>query len=135
MANREIIQEIENVILQWSEASIGSGDFGAITFLYRGEEFGHIHQNRDLDISFTKPITVKLREKNLVKKHLYVPETSITFYVSSPEKLPFAISLLRFSYLIHFIKRNANETISSSVFELELAKLPESLSSLYLSQA
>lgn len=128
----KIPTEIENVILQWYKTSIGNGDFGARTFLYHRKEFGHIHKNGDLDISFNKKITTELLQKNLVQKHLYVPETSITYNVTSEEKVPFALSLLRFSYLIHFIKTNENDTVSQSIFESELAKLPEILSSLYM---
>lgn len=134
MAKPKIITEIENIILQWDGTSVGNGDFGATTFLYREEEFGHIHKNGDLDITFGKQITTELRQMNLAQKHLYVPETNITYLVSNEEKLPFAISLLRFSYLSHSIKANENDTVSQNIFEREMAKLPESLSSIYLTK-
>lgn len=134
MAKPQIITEIEHIILQWNETSIGNGDFGATAFLYRAKEFGHIHQNLDLDIVFGKQITAELLQRNLVQKHLYVPETSISYHVSNEEKLQFACSLLRFSYLIHFKNAHENENggVADNVFESEMAKLPESLSSIYL---
>ena len=127
MEKTNLITRIENTILQWDETSIGIGDFGAIAFLYRGKEFAHIHKNGDLDIDFGKKITSELRQKNLVQRHLYVPETSITFRVLNEEQLPFAVSLLRFSYLGHFKKANANDVAAQKIMEQEAAKLPESL--------
>ena len=134
MENSKIITEIENTVLKWEETSTGNGDFGAITFLYRGKEFGHIHKNGDLDISFGEQMTEELLKKKLVKKHLYVPKTNITYPVLNEEKLPFAISLLRISYLSHYIKGNEKDMFSQGIFESELAKLPERLTSVYLKQ-
>jgi len=134
MGKSKIITEIESAILKWDETSIGDGDFGAITFLYRGKEFGHIHKNGDLDITFGEQMTKELLNRNLVEKHLYVPKTNITYPVSNHERLPFAVSLLRMSYLSNFININKGDTISQEIFEKELAKLPESLSSIYVKQ-
>lgn len=134
MTTQKIITELKNVILQWDKTSTGNGDFGATTFLYRRKEFGHIHHNGELDIAFGKTITAALRQANLVQKHLYVPGTSISYPVSSEERLPFAISLLRFSYLIRFKSANEHDSASESTVEREMSKLPESLSSIYLKQ-
>jgi len=127
MEKINLITRIENIILQWDETSIGKGDFGSIAFLYRGKEFAHIHKNGDLDIDFGKKITSELRQKNLVQKHLYVPETSITFRVWNEEQLPFAVSLLRFSYLGQFIKASANDAAAQKTMQQGAAKLHESL--------
>lgn len=127
---QKIIGEIERIILQWDETSAGAGDFGARAFLVQQKEFGHIHRNGDLDIVFGKTITKALLEKRLVKMHSYVPEVGITYTVSSEEDVPFSVSLLRFSYLIHFIKSNGNNAASQNIFKSEFAKLPESLSSI-----
>lgn len=134
MTKPKMMTEIENEILKWDETNIGKGDFGASAFLYRGKEFGHIHKDGTLDIVFGKQLTVELLQQKLVQKHLYVPNAAITYSVSNEEKIPFAISLLRFSYLIHFIKANKNDTIAKRIFESEMAKLPVSLSSIYLKQ-
>jgi hypothetical protein len=131
MCKQKIATEIENVILRWDETRTGNGDFGARAFLFQNKEFGHLHKNGDLDIVFGKNITAELLKENLVQKHLYVPEVGITFRVSSEEKIPFTISLLRFSYLI---KANESNAIAQNIFETELAKLSESLSSTYLKQ-
>ena len=132
MKKSTVITEIENVILRWNDTRIEDGDFGARAFLYRGNEFGHIHKDGDLDIVFGKQLTAELLRKKLVQKHLYVPDVGVTYEVSSEEKIPFAVSLLRFSYLIHFIHANENDTYAQNIFEAELAKLPESLSAVYL---
>jgi len=132
MEKSKIITEIERAILKWDEISIGDADFGAITFLYKRKEFGHIHKNGDLDITFGERMTEKLLSKGLVEKHLYVHKTNITYPVPDDESLSFAISLLRMSYLSHFININKGDTISQEIFDKELAKLPESLSSIYM---
>lgn len=129
-----MIAELKRAILKWEQTSIGDGNFGAITFLYRGKEFGHIHKNGDLDITFGEQMTEKLLRRNLVEKHLYVPKTNITYPVPNEESLPFAVSLLRLSYLSHFINIHKEDTISQEIFEKELAKLPESLSSIFVNQ-
>lgn len=131
MTKPEVTSEIENVILQWDETSVRNGDFGARVFLFQNKEFGHIHNNGDLDIVFGINITAELLRQNLVQKHLYVPKTSITYRVLSSEKIPFAISLLRFSW---FLNAFINNAISPSILENELSKLPENLSSVYLKQ-
>lgn len=128
----KMITEIENEILKWDETSIGKGDFGAKTFLYQGKEFGHIHKDGTLDIVFGNRLTAELLQQKLVQKHLYVLDAAITYIVSNEEKIPFAVSLLRFSYLLHFIKANENDMEAKHLFESEMAKLPESLSSIYL---
>ncbi|MCT4326195.1 DUF5519 family protein [Elizabethkingia anophelis] len=128
----EITNEIENIILQWKETSATDGDFGSREFLFRGKEIGHIHSNGELDISFGNKLTKMLLSQNLVQQHLYVPETSITYKVSSEEQIPFAISLLRFSYILVLKKFGENDKQSITIFETELIKLPKSLSSIYL---
>ena len=134
MEKSKIIEEIENTILTWEETTLGKGDFGAITFLYRGKEFGHIHSDGVLDISFDKSMTTELRRTNLVETHQFVPETNITYRVSNEAKVVFAVALLRLAYLIHFIKSNEIDNTAKTTFETELAKLPESLSSIYWMQ-
>ena len=131
MASPKITTEVENAILQWNETDVENSDFGARVFLFRRKEFGHIHQNGDLDIVFGKQMTAELLQHKFVKQHLYVPSVGITYSVSSEDKLSFAVSLLRFSYLIHSINANKNDTVSQVIFENEMAKLPESLSSIY----
>lgn len=129
MAYSTIISPIENIVLKWNETKAENGDFGARAFLYRGNEFGHIHQNADLDITFGEQITAQLLQKGLVQKHLYVPSSNITYQVTSNEKLIFGISLLRFSYLTTYLRVNVKDPDAHHLFKKELAKLPESLSS------
>ena len=125
---------MEDTILEWADTSVGTGDFGATAFLFRGKEFGHIHQNGDLDITFGAGITTELLKNNLVEKHLYVPKTNITYPLRNEEKLEFGISLLRMSYLSLVKNLNQSDADSQRLFEQELAKLPEHLSSIYLKQ-
>jgi hypothetical protein len=134
MITSAITSTVENVVLQWNEASAGDGDFGARTFLYRRKEFGHIHWSGDVDIVFPKRIAAALVKRELVKKHFYIPDAGITYSVRGEEEIPFAISLMRFSYLIHFAKANGSDSLSQTVFKNEISKLPEELSSIYFEQ-
>jgi hypothetical protein len=130
MAISKFTTEIENLVSQWSGTTVGNGNFGSRTFLFQSKEFGHIHKNGDLDIVFGKKITGELRQRNLVQKHLYTPETAITYPVSNEEKIPFALGLLKFSYLIHWLKANELDSVGRATIKSELAKLPESLRSI-----
>jgi hypothetical protein len=132
MAISKFTTEIENVVSQWSGTTMGKGIFESRRLLFQNHEFGHIHKNGDLDIVFGKKITEELRQRNLVKKHLYTPETAITYTVSNEEKIPFALGLLRFSYLIHWLKANELDSVGRATVKSELAKLPESLRSMDL---
>ncbi|QXV63963.1 DUF5519 family protein [Mucilaginibacter sp. 21P] len=123
-----ITTRVENIILRWAGTSARNADFGARAFLIRGKEFGHLHPDGTLDIMLGKSLTLALLKTGLVQKHLYVPDAAVTYQISSDEKLAFAISLLRFSYLA-----NARHSIiPPTEFAVELAKLPESLSSINL---
>ncbi len=121
------VAAIENVILQWNETSAENGDFGARAFLFQHKEFGHIHHDGTLDIVFGENITKQLLQKRIVQEHLYVPKVGVTYMVSTEDKIPFALSLLRFSYLIKAHKKKA---IAQKLFETEWAQLPESLLSI-----
>ncbi|SOD12457.1 luciferase family protein [Pedobacter xixiisoli] len=131
MDKYQIITQLESIVLQWDDTNVRTGDFDAKTFLFLGEEFGHIHQNGDLDIAFTEQVKAELLKKDLVQKHRYVPNTSITYHLSSERQLSFAVHLLRFSYLVHMVKMEYERTGVRNISEEELAALPESLSSIY----
>lgn len=120
---RSLIAQLEQIALLWNDVTVGVHAMGGKEFLYRSKEIGHIHWNGDLDILFGKPLTAELLKHNLVKQHQYVPAAAITFPVLREEDLPFAASLLRFSYLIHAKKATAdNEQLTSEV-NGELGKL------------
>ena len=127
----KIPTEIENVILQWNKTSAENGDFVSRAFFVQNKEFGHIHDDGTLDIVFGETITYQLLQRNIVQKHLYIHRVAVTYIVSSEDKIPFALSLLRFSYLL---KASKNGAIPHSLFETEWAKLPKSLSSITLKQ-
>lgn len=125
---KNLLSEIEKTVLQWEETDAKDGDFGARMFLYRRKEFGHLHDYGDLDIFFRKNIETKLLENKLVIPHKFVPKSGVTFTVTNEETAKFALSLLRFSYLLHY--RNANAD-SDDFVETAMKKLPESLSKIY----
>jgi hypothetical protein len=102
---QKMIAEIEAKVLTWNGVRSGDHRMGAREFLYGKKEIGHIHWNGDLDIVFGKQITEKLLKRKSVQKHAYVPDVAITFKIKSDDDILFALSLLRYSYLL---KRNAS---------------------------
>lgn len=128
------MRTIENAVLQWEETSAEDGDFEARRFLYRKKEFGHLHDYGDLDIFFNKQIQAALLLAKLVQPHKFIPKSGITYTISSEDDIPFALSLLRFSYLLHFFKVHTDKVTENKLLDSELAKLPESLSALYRKQ-
>ena len=117
------ITQIENTILSWDDVTTGSHDMGGREFLFGKEEIGHMHWNGELDIGFGKQVTEELRKHNLGQRHKYAPGTAITYPVLVEENIPFAVSLLRFSYLLHLKKKSANNPQTMNEIENELDKI------------
>lgn len=120
---QKLIIKIENEVLSWDETTMGINTFGGIDFMFRKKEIGHIHWNSDLDILFGKQLTAELLKHNLVQEHKYVPIAAITYPVLSKVNIPFAISLLRFSYLIQRKKAFSNNNEILKDIEIELDKM------------
>ncbi len=123
--NKEIkkwIGQIENEVLSWSKITMGENTFGGIDFLFDKKEIGHIHWNGDMDILFGKKLTAEFLEHNFVEEHKYVPNRAITYPVLSEENVPFAISLLRFSYLLKIKKESGNNSQLKNNIKTELSK-------------
>ena len=97
---QKIITEIETKVLTWSGMCSGDHSMGAREFSYGKKEIGHIHWNGDLDIVFGKRITERLLKRTEVQKHAYVPDVAITFKITGDDDIPFALALLRYSYLL-----------------------------------
>jgi hypothetical protein len=97
---QKIIADIEAKVLTWRGVRSGEHRMGAREFLYGNKEIGHIHWNGDLDIVFGKQITEKLLKRRRVRNHTYVPGVAITFKIAGDGDILFALSLLRYSYLL-----------------------------------
>ena len=120
---QSLITQIEHIILPWDGVTVESHNMGGKEFLYRKKEIGHIHWNGDLDILFGKPLTSELLKRNLVQQHKYVPGAAVTYPVLLDEDIPFAISLLRLSYLLHEKKATSNNEQITSEVNVELGKI------------
>ncbi len=120
---QSLITQIERIISLWDEVTAKRHNMGGKEFLYCKKEIGHIHWNGDLDILFDKPLTDELLKHNLVQQHKYVPSAAVTFQVLREEHIPFAISLLRFSYLIQAKKATSNNKQITSEINVELDKI------------
>lgn len=120
---QSLITQIERILLSWDDVTVESHNMGGKEFLYRKKEIGHIHGNGDLDIFFDEPLTDELLKHNLVQQHKYVPSAAVTFPVLLEKDIPFAISLLRFSYLIHTKKVTSNNEQITSDVNVELGKI------------
>ena len=97
---QRLIAKIAKTVKTWNGVTTGIHRMGAKKFLFQKKEFGHIHWNGDLDIQFGKPLTAELLKQGLVRQHKFVPEITITYPLTGQESISFAISLLRFSYLL-----------------------------------
>lgn len=98
---QKLITEIETQVTVWNNVTTGKHVFGGKEFLFQGKEIGHIHQNGDLDILFGKSITAALLRQQVVQQHQYMPHSAITYRILQESDIPFAVFLLRFSYLLH----------------------------------
>lgn len=106
MKSNELITKLSEIILSWEDTSLRKADFGAVAFLFRDKEFGHIHTGGELDIAFGRQLTEVFLKSGLVEIHQFIPKTSITFRVRSSANLPLAIELLRLSYFLKLKPRN-----------------------------
>lgn len=120
---QKLITQIEEIVLSWNEVTTGIHPMGGREILFRKKEVGHIHWNGDLDILFGKQLTAEFLKQNLVKHHKYVPTAAITYPFVSEKNIPFAVSLLRFSYLIQIKKASANNHQIINDIEIELDKI------------
>jgi hypothetical protein len=121
---QRLIAKIAKTIKTWNGVTIGIHRMGAKEFLFQKKEFGHIHWNGDLDILFGKPLTAELLKLNLVQRHKFVPEIAVTYSLKNRDSIPFAISLLRFSYLVHLKKQSAENPTVVAVTQKELETFP-----------
>jgi hypothetical protein len=120
-STQKLIAKVAKVLSTWKGVTTGIHRMGATEFLFQKKEFGHIHWNGDLDILFGKQLTAELLKQNLVQQHKFVPEIAITYQLTGPDPISFAITLLRFSYLLQ-LKKSATEdqqVIADAQKELE----------------
>ena len=120
-STQRMIATITKIVKTWRYVSTGIHGMGAEEFLFQKKEFGHIHWNGDLDILFGKQLTAELTKNNLVQQHKFVPEIAITYPLTGPDSISFAITLLWFSYLLQLKKSASNDSaiIANTQKELE----------------
>jgi len=124
---QKLIGEIENTITQWPGLHTAVHEMGGVVFLYDQTDIGHIHWNGNLDIVFGKHLTSQLVRLENIRHHNFLPESAITFSLMNREDIPFAISLLQFSYLRLLKKINDNALVIEAYIENEIIKLPDEL--------
>ena len=124
---QKLISEIENTITEWPGLHTAVHEMGGIVFLHDQTEIGHIHWNGNLDIVFGEHLTSQLMKLRKIKHHNFLPESAITFPLVNRDDIPFAMSLLQFSYL-RLLKRNSDDALMIEAYvENEIIKLPEEL--------
>jgi hypothetical protein len=97
---QKIIAVIEAKVLTWNGIRSGDHRMGAREFLFGHREIGHIHWNGDLDIVFGKQITESILKRKPLQRHAYLPGVAITLKIRSDNDISFAVSLLRYAYLL-----------------------------------
>ena len=119
-STQRLIAKIANAVKTWEGVTTGIHRMGAKGFLIQKSEFGHIHWNGDLDILFGKRLTAELLKLNLVQRHKFVPEIAVTYSLNDRDAIPFAVLLLRFSYLLQLKKRSADNPTAIALVQKEL---------------
>jgi len=128
---QQLIAAIEKDILTWNGLSAHEHTMGGIAFKYNRKEIGHVHWNGDLDIIFGPKLTGEILKIEAVKRHLFVPDVAVTFPIRCAEDLPFAIALLRLSYLLRLSNLTLIAPGTKDVINGEAVKLPGPLLSLF----
>ena len=126
-AIQKLIGRIEDQVTTWHGLGAFPHPMGGKAFFFHETEIGHIHWNGNLDIVFGKHLTSQLVRLGNIKHHNFLPGSAITFPVVNREDIPFAISLLQFSYLRLLRKIGDNVLMIEAYIENEIIKLPEEL--------
>ncbi|MBA4053888.1 MAG: hypothetical protein C0490_04175 [Marivirga sp.] len=124
---QRMIQDVEHIVLSWIEVTCRVHRMGGKEFLLNGREFGHIHWNGDLDIMMGKKRTAELVKLNFIRPHAFVPAAAITFSLQDATQIPFAVSLLRLSYLQTLTKLAGGDARLNAYFYLHSEALPAEL--------
>nr|WP_242689100.1 luciferase family protein [Pedobacter sp. SYSU D00535] len=95
-----MLDEIELEVTSWEGISARTHKYGGLQFDYLDKEIGHLHSNGLLDILFSFKIKEQLREEGRIQDHhVFVNTGWITFGIRSKQDIPYALCLLKRSYL------------------------------------
>ncbi len=99
------VKTLEKEVSSWPDVSVGSHQFGAREFRFRGAEIGHVHLWGDVDIPFPRGIRDVLIADQAAQPHRWVPDSGwTTFHMSKEADVGHALWLMRLSYLRHALR-------------------------------
>jgi hypothetical protein len=117
------LTEIEIEVLAWPGVTTQRHRFGGIEFRFGKPEVGHIHPEGIIDIPFTRRVRDLLLAEGKVERHHVLPESGwIRFRVLEQQEIPYAVWLLRLSYLRYAV-RSKLPVAQKKAFDAELARL------------
>ena len=117
------LTEIEIEVLAWPGVTAHRHRFGGIEFRFGKPEVGHIHPEGIIDIPFTRRVRDLLLAEGKVERHHVLPESGwIRFRVLEQQEIPYAVWLLRLSYLRYAV-RSKLPVVQKKAFDAELARL------------
>jgi len=122
-----LIGRIEEQVTAWHGLGAFPHPMGGKAFFFHETEIGHVHWNGNLDIVFGRGRTTELLTLDRIQRHRFVPERAITFRVLKDEDVFFAISLLRFSYLLQLRNTYDDLLMMEAYMDKEMVKLPGNL--------
>ena len=117
------LAEIESEVLSWPGITARPHRFGGNEFRFGKGEVGHLHPEGIVDIPFTRRVRDVLLADGKVERHHVLPHSGwITFRVLELEQIPYAVWLLRLSYLRYAV-RSKLPVGQKKDFDAELARL------------
>lgn len=126
-AIQKLIGRIEDQVTTWHGLGAFPHPMGGKAFFFHETEIGHIHWNGHLDIVFGRELTSELLTLDRIQQHRFVPDRAITFPILKEQDIFFAISLLRFSYLLKLRHTYDDVLMMETYMDNEMVKLPGDL--------
>jgi hypothetical protein len=117
------LAEIESEVLSWPDVTARLHRFGGNEFRFGKAEIGHIHPEGIIDIPFTRRVRDVLLADGKVERHHVLPHSGwIRFRVLEQQQIPYAVWLLRLSYLRYAVRSKLPLELKKE-FDAELARL------------
>jgi hypothetical protein len=118
-----LLAEIESEIMSWPGLTARPHRFGGNEFRFGKAEVCHIHPEGIIDIPFTRRVRDVLLADGKVERHHVLPHSGwIRFRVLEQQQIPYAVWLLRLSYLRYAV-RSKRSVAQKKELDAELARL------------
>jgi predicted DNA-binding protein (MmcQ/YjbR family) len=101
-------QQIKGTVSAWDGVTAHPHRFGGTEYRLGDREIGHVHGDGLVDIPFPTKVRNELVAAGEAQPHHVLPDTGwISFYMRKPEDVEHAVALLRRSYDLAVLQRDA----------------------------